>query len=77
VRAIAQWVDTRRDPSLYADVVEKRTAALTGSVLFAYKLNWQTVLFAGYGDTREQDAMEDLQPAARQIFLKVSYALQR
>lgn len=34
---------------------------LTGSVVFAYKLNWQSVLFFGYGDDRErsdQDCLE-------------------
>jgi hypothetical protein len=45
-------------------------------VLFAYKLNWQSVLFLGYGDNRALDENEDLQRAGRQIFLKLSYAFQ-
>src|SRR5262249_38183412 len=77
VRAIGQWTETRRDPSLYTDEVSRREGAFTGSLLFAYKLNWQTVLFAGYGDTRELTADEDLARTDRQFFVKLSYALQR
>jgi hypothetical protein len=77
LRAIAQWVETTRDPSLYADEVERRSGALSASALVAYKLNWQTVVFLGYGDGRQLDESEDLQRADRQLFVKVSYALQR
>lgn len=51
---------------------------LSASALYGYKLNWQTVLFVGYGDNRtltELDAR--LEPSDRQLFLKVSYALLR
>ena len=51
---IGQYVATRRDPTLYCDPGDaEATATFTGSVLLAYKLNWQTVLYAGYGDNRE------------------------
>ena len=46
--------------------------------LLAYNLNWQTVFYLGYGDGREFDAFSDrMQPSARQVFAKISYALQR
>jgi Domain of unknown function (DUF5916) len=77
VRAIGQWVETTRDPALYADEVERRSGALSASALLAYKLNWQTVLFLGYGDGRELDERETLQRADRQLFAKISYAFQR
>jgi hypothetical protein len=35
------------------------------------------VLFIGYGDDRALDDLDRLQPADRQLFLKVSYAFQR
>jgi hypothetical protein len=77
-RVIGQYVSTRRDPGLYTDEVARKDASFGGSVLFAYKLNWQTVLFAGYGDDRELDeATERLGRVNRQFFLKLSYALQR
>jgi hypothetical protein len=77
VRAIAQWVETVSDPSLYVDEVAPRTGELTASALVAYKLNWQTVAFVGYGDGRELDEGEVLQRSDRQFFVKISYALQR
>ncbi len=76
LRLIGQWVETRRDPSLYGFGVERRSGELSGSALFAYKLNWQTVLFLGYGDNRALTEDEHLEKAGRQVFLKISYALQ-
>jgi hypothetical protein len=77
VRLIGQYVRTDRDPSLYIDEVARREAGLSLSALFAYKLNWQTVLFAGYGDSRALDEREDWQRESREFFLKLSYAFQR
>ena len=77
VRMIGQYVETRRDPALYTFPVPDKTAALTGSALFAYKLNWQTLLYAGYGDDRAfAQATDRLEPSSRQVFAKVSYAWQ-
>ena len=45
--------------------------------MFAYKLNWQTVLYLGYGDDRTYAANNDrLEKAGRSLFAKISYALQ-
>jgi hypothetical protein len=77
VRLIGQYQRLNRATELYRDPVEARTGAFSASFLFAYKLNWQTVLFAGYGDDRT--LMDDgrLERASRQVFLKISYAFQR
>jgi uncharacterized protein DUF5916 len=78
LRVIGQYVTTRRDPSLYTDEVARKDAGFGGSALFAYKLNWQTVLFVGYGDSRELDeATDHLGRVDRQFFVKLSYAFQR
>ncbi|MFI5183407.1 MAG: DUF5916 domain-containing protein [Vicinamibacteria bacterium] len=77
LRAIGQYVKTERDPSLYVSAVNRKDADFTGSFLFAYKLNWQTVMFLGYGDDRELDLNEKLQKLDRQFFVKLSYAFQR
>jgi hypothetical protein len=77
VRVIGQYVSTRRDPSLYLSSVQGKDGDFSGSILFAYKLNWQSVLFAGYGDDRTLDDRARLQKADRQFFVKVSYAFQR
>ena len=77
LRVIAQYVDTHRSPALFIASATRRDAALTGSALFAYKLNWQTVLFVGYGDNRALSEEETLEREDRQLFLKLSYAFQR
>jgi len=88
VRLIGEWLHTERDPSLYTGDVDRISGGLGGSLLFAYKLNWQTVLFVGYADQRamvdrEPDGNgaggrgESLEPLSRQVFLKLSYAFQR
>ena len=46
-------------------------------MLLAYKLNWQTVVFLGYGDDRELSEQDSLERSGRQFFVKLSYALQR
>jgi hypothetical protein len=76
LRLIGQWVETQRDPSLYRFAVSRKDGGFDGSALFAYKLNWQTVLFVGYGDNRSLLPNGDLVAAGRQFFLKVSYAFQ-
>ena len=77
LRVIGQWVGTRRDPGLYPYPVEASSADLEASVLFAYRLNWQTALFVGYGNVRALDPRNDLRPTSRQLFAKISYAFQR
>lgn len=78
VRAIGQYEVTRRDPALYTSAVARKQAAFSGSALFAFKLNWQSVVFIGYGDNRVfSDETRQLEPEARQLFLKFSYAIQR
>ena len=46
-------------------------------MLFAYKTNWQSVLFLGHGDNRELSERRALEPAEQQFFVKVPYAFQR
>jgi Domain of unknown function (DUF5916) len=77
VRAIGQYVTNDRQPELYLSPVTPRTATFSTSALFAYKLNWQSVLFVGYGDERELLLDERLQQSGRQFFVKMSYAFQR
>ncbi len=76
LRVIGQWVGTDRNPLLYNFPVPETDGSLTGSALFAYRLNWQTVFFLGYDDNRALDGAQSLQPQGRQLFLKISYAFQ-
>jgi len=77
VRFVAQWVETRRDPDLYQYPVRGKEGGFATSAAFAYKLNWQTVLYAGWADNRTLDGRAELQPQERQFFVKMSYAIQR
>jgi hypothetical protein len=77
VRLIAQYVGTTSDPTLYIATVAARAGDFSGSALFAYKINWQSVLFIGYGDDRELSDVRRLDPLDRQFFVKLSYAFQR
>jgi hypothetical protein len=70
VRVIAQYVDNE-----FANDVHD--GSFLGSVLYSYKLNWQTVLFVGYGDDRVLLENNQLVEAGRSLFLKVSYAFLR
>jgi hypothetical protein len=78
-RVIGQYIATTRDPSLWSFPVPEKDAEFSGSALFSYKLNWQTVLYLGYGDNRalfEENAFV-WKPRDRQFLLKISYAFQR
>jgi len=76
-RLIGQYVVTTRDVSLYTFAVDAKSASFNSTALFAYKLNWQTVLYMGYGDGRTFDPLTNqLQPDSRQAFTKISYAWQ-
>jgi hypothetical protein len=76
-RLIGQYVSTDRAASLYLTPIDARSGVFSGSALLAYKLNWQSVLFVGYGDDRELTVENELKPANRQLFVKVSYAFQK
>ena len=57
--------------------VTAHVGTFNGSALLAYKVNWQSVLYVGYGDDRELLDQRRLLPSDRQVFVKVSYAFQR
>ncbi|HKO00156.1 MAG TPA: DUF5916 domain-containing protein [Thermoanaerobaculia bacterium] len=77
VRGIVQYVSTQRAPEQYSFPVDRHSGNFLGSILYSYKLNWQTVLFVGYGDDRIITPQNDLVRQDRSLFFKVSYALQR
>lgn len=76
LRLIGQHVRTDRNPDLYNSPVDAHSGTFDLSALFAYKLNWQTVFFLGYGDQSALTEAEEFEPASRSAFLKISYAFQ-
>ncbi|HSP32972.1 MAG TPA: DUF5916 domain-containing protein, partial [Thermoanaerobaculia bacterium] len=79
VRAIVQNERANQNVFLYAPRnVDQHSGDLAGQFLWAYKLNWQTVVYAGYGDLMEAAPVTgDLLRSTRQFFVKVSYAFQQ
>lgn len=77
VRGTAQYVSTDRDPGLYTSSTIAKSGTVSGQVLLSYKLNWQSVMFIGYGDDRMLSTQDRFERVDRQFFVKLSYALQR
>jgi Domain of unknown function (DUF5916)/Carbohydrate family 9 binding domain-like len=73
VRGVGQYIATHA----YGLGATPHSGSFLGSILYSYKLNWQTVLFAGYGDDRIVTETNRLQRFDRSLFFKVSYAVQR
>jgi hypothetical protein len=74
VRAILQYTDISRAPDLYLFPVEPRTRRFFSQYLFSFKLNPQTVIFAGYSDNSAAMRGNDLQQQNRTFFVKLGYA---
>ncbi len=55
----------------------EHSGTYSGSALFAYKLNWQSVMYVGYGDDRDLSELNRLEQTDRSFFVKMSYAFQR
>jgi hypothetical protein len=77
LRLIGQYFTATQNPALYEQPVPEVDRSFTGSALFAYTPNWQTVFYLGYGDSRALNEKNELVPAGREFFLKVSYAFQK
>jgi len=76
VRVTLQEQDIERNISQYVNpLTDATTESLATQVLYSYKLNPQTVLFAGYSDSQLDDINTgDLEMTGRTLFFKLSYA---
>ncbi|MGH7859674.1 MAG: hypothetical protein ACREQY_20295, partial [Candidatus Binatia bacterium] len=78
LRAVVQWVETERDPELYTFPVDAKESDLQTSLLLAYKWNWQSIVYLGYGDEEIYlPTTARREKASRQIFLKLSWAFRK
>jgi Domain of unknown function (DUF5916)/Carbohydrate family 9 binding domain-like len=77
MRLIGQYVRTDSNPGLYKSAVAETSGDFEASALLGYQLNWQSVVYLGYGDTRTFSDSGQLQQGGRELFLKISYAFQR
>ena len=75
LRLTIQYTDIERDPTLYVDEVDAAFRNLGTQLIYSYKVNPRTVLYAGYSDIGiETDEVADLTTTSRTLFLKVGYA---
>ncbi len=74
VRAIVQRTAIKNDPAFFIRPVERESEDVFTQLLFSYKLNAQTVLFAGYSDNRLGGDAFSLTQTDRTLFLKLGYA---
>jgi hypothetical protein len=70
-----QRVTRNRELFIARDTTQAESLSVGTQLLYSYKLNPQTVLFAGYSDNaRDDDFLTDLTRTDRTVFAKVSYA---
>jgi hypothetical protein len=76
VRLTLQDQDIERNVSQYVNpLTDPSTESLASQLLYSYKLNPQTVLFAGYSDSQLDDTLTgNLEMTGRTLFFKLSYA---
>lgn len=75
LRLAVIYTDLDRNKNNYIDDVDSQYKKLATQLLYSYKLNPQTVLFAGYSDTGYQDDdLSSITKEQRTLFAKFSYA---
>jgi hypothetical protein len=76
VRLTLQEQDIERNVELYTNrLTDPSTSTLATQLLYSYKLNPQTVLFAGYSDNSVEDNFGGgMEQVGRTLFFKLSYA---
>lgn len=76
-RTFARVIGELQEVKLGSSAVRSVRSSFTGSALYGYRLNWQSILYLGYGDDRILDGPSPSGARRKAVFLKVSYAFQR
>lgn len=74
VRALVQYRRIDRNPLAFGVPVNGRDESLLAQLLYSYKVNPQTLLFVGYGDSQLGTDRIDLTRRSRTFFVKLGYA---
>ena len=74
VRAILQYTDIRRNQDLYEDEVDELSRDFFVQLLFSYKVNPRTVLFAGYSEGGAKNQDVSMISTNRSVFFKIGYS---
>ena len=77
LRLTLQGSQVLRDQSLYATTINETARDWAGQVVYSYKVNPRTALYAGasYGAFMDDDNLE-LFGSTRSVFVKLSYGWQ-
>uniref|UniRef100_A0A7V1ZH32 DUF560 domain-containing protein n=1 Tax=Thermoanaerobaculum aquaticum TaxID=1312852 RepID=A0A7V1ZH32_9BACT len=73
LRLILQRTQVTYHPELYQDPPNRRSIRTNTQVLFAYKLNPQSLVFVGYSSNLRGDEHTTNVTMGRTLFLKLSY----
>ncbi|WP_444996973.1 DUF5916 domain-containing protein [Aliikangiella sp. IMCC44359] len=77
LRFTMQKTDISTTPQLYQKPVNATLKNLSTQLLYSYKINPQTLFFAGYADDGYQDDnLQNIEKTGRSLFMKFSYAWQ-
>jgi hypothetical protein len=77
VRAVLVYSDTKRNPALYRNKIDKESRSLGTQLLYSYRYSAQTRFFVGYSDSAmDNDSLPGLEATYRTVFAKFSYAWQ-
>jgi hypothetical protein len=77
LRLSVQGSEVERDRALYSRPVRRRSRDVAGQLLYAYKLNPRSAVYAGYSHGGySDDRQRALTDNSRSLFLKLSYAWQ-
>lgn len=75
VRITLQDLNIKRDPTLYIEAVDETFKSRGSQFLYSYKINPQTLFFAGYASEGFQDdQLASIRKTGKSLFLKFSYA---
>ncbi|MCB1561477.1 MAG: hypothetical protein KDI75_10365, partial [Xanthomonadales bacterium] len=77
LRLALQRGDLVRDPGLWRGSVDERERKIDMQLIYSYKINPRTALYAGYSEGRfADDSFNSLFPHDRSLFAKLTYAWQ-
>ncbi|HSE42155.1 MAG TPA: DUF5916 domain-containing protein [Acidobacteriota bacterium] len=76
LRTIAQYEKIHRNLDLYTVPEKADEGSFNGSILYGYRFNWQTVLYAGYGNEGSIMEGNHYHSDLSNFFFKVAYAFE-
>jgi hypothetical protein len=77
LRLALQRSDLLLDPTLFSQPVPERDRSINSQLIYSYKVNPRTALYAGYADGYQGDDVLPLFQRDRALFFKIGYAWER